>query len=430
MIRIGIIGFGTVGVGTVKILKESHSIIKGRTGLDLRISKIADLDLKRRREVEVEPEILTDDPQEILRSDEIDLVVELIGGIHPAYEYICEALERGKWIVTANKALLAEKGPEIFRLAKRKGCEIGFEASVCGGIPVIKAIRDGLIGNRISYILGILNGTSNYILTSMAEGKKSFDEALKEAQRLGYAERDPTLDVDGIDAAHKLCILILLAFNHEIRPSEISIRGIRNIDYIDINFASEFGYKIKLVALAKAYDRELEARVEPVMLPVSHPLSSVEGVFNAVYLIADRIGPNLYYGKGAGGDPTGSAVVSDIVDMAQRMESGRRSVKLPLISDEILGLRKSDESFAPFYLRFMAEDRPGVLSKISGILAKYGISIQAVIQKGRKEKGHVPIFMLTHEAKESSLKSAKYEIDSLPFIKEETIYVRIEEGNS
>lgn len=430
MIRVGILGFGTVGVGTVRILRESSSVIKSRTGLDLKISKIADVDLRRKRDIEVEPEILTNDPEEVLKSEDVDIVVELIGGIHPAYDYICEALDRGKWVVTANKALLAEKGPEIFSLAKKKGCEVGFEASVCGGIPVIKAIRDGLIGNRISYLLGILNGTSNYILTSMAEGEKSFDEALKEAQRMGYAERDPTLDVDGLDTAHKLCILILLAFQYEIRPDEIPIRGIRNIDYMDINFAREFGYKIKLVALAKNYGGEIEARVEPVMLPTSHPLSSVEGVFNAVYLVGDRIGPNLYYGQGAGGEPTGSAVVSDIVDMALRMESGRRSIKLPYVSNEISGLRNAHQSVAPFYLRFIAEDRPGVLSKISGILAKYEISIQAVIQKGRKEGGHVPIFMLTHEAKESSLMSAKGEIDSLPFIKGETIYMRIEEGIS
>lgn len=430
MIGVGIIGFGTVGVGTVKILKESQLLIGERTGLDIRLLKIADVDLKKKREVEVDPELLTNDPWQVINDDKIDIVVELIGGIQPAYEYICEALKKGKWVVTANKALLAERGTEIFELAKEKNCEIGFEASVCGGIPVIKAIRDGLIGNKISYILGILNGTSNYILTKMREEEASFNEALREAQRYGFAERDPSLDVDGIDAAHKLSILILLAFHYPVRMRDIIIRGIRSIEPIDIKFAWEFGYKIKLLALAKLYGKEVEARVEPVMLPIRHPLSSVEGVYNAVYIVGDRTGPNLYYGKGAGGDPTGSAVVSDIVDMASRMKSGKKNPRIPVVSEEIRGVRKGDDSITPFYMRFIAEDRPGVLSKISGILASYSISISAVIQKGRKEGGFVPIVMLTHEAEEGPLKRAKEEIDNLPFIKGESLYLRIEEGNA
>ncbi|MCS7280659.1 MAG: homoserine dehydrogenase [Desulfobacterota bacterium] len=429
MIKVGIIGFGTVGEGTVKILRESQNLIKKRTGLDVRLVKIADTDLEKRRRVKVEEDLLTENAFEIIEDKEIDIVVELIGGIHPAYEYICEALKRGKWVVTANKALLAEKGIEIFKLAKEKNCEVGFEASVCGGIPVIKAIRDGLIGNRITSILGILNGTSNYILTRMEEEESSFHEALSEAQRSGFAEKDPSLDVDGIDAAHKLSILILVAFHHPVSTKEVAIRGIRKIDKVDIKFAKEFGYKIKLLAVAKLVGDEIEARVEPVMLPLDHPLSSVDGVYNGVYIVGDRTGPNLYYGKGAGGDPTGSAVVSDILDMAMRMEAGRRIPRIPVISDEIKGIKKVDEAYAPFYMRFIAEDRPGVLSKISGVLAEYNISIQAVIQKGRKEGGWVPIVMLLHEAEEASLKKAKEEIDRLPFIKEESLYLRIEELN-
>jgi len=429
MIGIGIIGFGTVGVGAFKILKENESLIRQRTGLDLKVLKIADIDLKRKREVYVDPTILTDDPMEVIDNDEIDIVVELIGGIDPAYDYICSALKKGKWVVTANKALLAEKGLEVFELAREMSCEIGFEASVCGGIPVIRAIRDGLVGNRITYILGILNGTSNYILSKMSEEGVSFEDALREAKNCGFAERDPSLDVDGVDAAHKLAILILLAFHYPIPFRDIIVRGIRSIKPIDIRFGQEFGYRIKLLALAKLIDSQIEARVEPVMLPNDHPLSSVGGVYNAVFVVGDRTGPNLYYGKGAGADPTGSAVVSDIIDMASRMGGGKRVLKIPTLSGEINGIKSGDESVAPFYMRFIAEDRPGVLSKISGILADHNISIAAVIQKGRKEGGSVPIVMLTHEAREGPLKMAKKEIDGLPFIKGETLYLRIEQGN-
>ncbi|MCX7857517.1 MAG: homoserine dehydrogenase [Deltaproteobacteria bacterium] len=430
MIGVGIIGFGTVGVGTVKILRENHWLIKQRTGIDIRLLKIADVDLKRKRDVNVEPNLLTDDPSEIINDDRIEIVVELIGGIRPAYDYIIEAIRKGKWVVTANKALLAEKGTEIFKLAREKNCEIGFEGSVCGGIPVIKAIRDGLIGNKITSILGILNGTSNYVLTKMTEEESSFEDALKEAQKYGFAERDPSLDVDGVDAAHKLLILILLAFHYQLRMEDIVVRGVRRIEPIDIKFAKEFGYKIKLLAVAKLFGSEIEARVEPVMLPINHPLSSVDGVYNAVFILGDRVGANLYYGRGAGADPTGSAVVSDIVDMALRMRGEKKIPRIPVVSDEIKGVRPGNEVCAPFYMRFIAEDRPGVLSKISGILASYNISISAVIQKGRKEGGFVPIVMLTHEAEEGPLKKAKDEIDKLSFIKGETLYLRIEEGSS
>ncbi len=430
MIGVGIIGFGTVGSGTVKILQEGGTLIRKRTGLDIRLVKIADIDLTRKRDVDVDSHLLTNDPFEVIGNLDVHILVELIGGIEPAYQYICEAIKRGKWVVTANKALLAEKGMEIFRLAREKNCEIGFEASVCGGIPVIKAIRDGLIGNRINRILGILNGTSNYILTRMEEEEISFDEALEEAKRYGFAERDPSLDVDGLDAAHKLSILIMMAFHYGLNTRDIMTRGIRRVELMDIKFARELGYRIKLLALAKLIDSEIEARVEPVMLPLSHPLSSVKGVYNAVFIIGDRTGPNLYYGIGAGSEPTGSAVVSDIVDMAMRMKIGKGNARIPVFFDEVRGIKNADESFAPFYVRFLAEDRPGVLSKISGILASYNISISSVIQKGRREGGFVPIVMLTHEAKEGSLRKAKDEIDRLPFVKEESLYLRIEEGDS
>jgi homoserine dehydrogenase len=428
MIRIGIIGLGTVGTGTYRILTENCSLIKQKTGLDIEVVKIAEIDPRKIKEAHIPKGILTRDAHDLIEDNNVHIVVELIGGIHPAYEFISGALEKGKWVVTANKALLAEKGDKLFGIAEKKGCEIGFEASVCGGIPVIRAIRDGLVGNRISYMLGILNGTCNYILTRMTDEEISFDEALRDAQKLGFAEKDPTFDIEGIDAAHKLCILARLAFSYPISMKDIIIGGISKIEPIDIVFAREFGYKIKLLAMAKEVNGSIEAHVEPAMIPITHPMSSVNGVFNAVYVVGDRVGPSLYYGKGAGGDPTGSAVVSDIVDMALRMESHNRHVRIPAYH---MGKRRKEpkESLVPHYMRFTAEDRPGVLSKVSGILADYGISISAVTQKERKEGGHVPIVILTHEANEKNLKKAKSEIDKLSFIKGESVHIRVEEGN-
>lgn len=428
MIGVGIIGLGTVGAGTYRILTESCSLIKQKTGLDIEVVKVAEIDPKKIKETHIPKGILTKDARELIEDKNVHIVVELMGGIHPAYEFISGALEKEKWVVTANKALLAEKGNELFKIAERKGCEIGFEASVCGGIPVIRAIRDGLVGNKISYMLGILNGTSNYILTRMTDEGISFDEALCDAQKLGFAEKDPTFDIEGIDAAHKLCILVRLAFSYPISMKDIVIGGISKIEPIDIVFAREFGYKVKLLAMAKEVNGSIEARVEPAMIPITHPMSSVNGVFNAVYVVGDRVGPSLYYGKGAGGDPTGSAVVSDIVDMAFRMESNNRYVRIPAYH-MIKRTKEPKESLVPHYMRFTAGDSPGVLSKVSGILADYGISISAVTQKERKEGGYVPIVMLTHEASEKNLKKAKSVIDKLSFIKGESVHIRVEEGN-
>jgi len=428
MIGVGIIGLGTVGSGTYKILTESQSLIKQKTGLDIQVVKIAETDPAKARGKRLPAGTLTRDAHELIRDKNVRIVVELMGGIHPAHEFITEALREGKWVVTANKALLAEKGNDLFGFAEKKGCEIGFEASVCGGIPVIRAIRDGLVANRITSILGILNGTSNYILTKMTDEGVSFQGALKEAQRLGFAEKDPTFDVEGIDAAHKLSILVRLAFSYPIGMKDITTGGISKIEPIDIGFARDFGYKIKLLGVAKEVDGFVEARVEPAMIPVTHPMSSVSGVFNAVYVVGDRVGPTLFYGKGAGSEPTGSAVVSDIVDMALRMESKSLLTRVPVhrAPKKARGARGSS---IPYYMRCNAEDRPGVLSRVSGILSDYGISISAVTQKERKESGHVPIVMLTHEADEKNLKKAKSQIDRLSFIKGESVHIRIEEGS-
>jgi len=428
MIGVGIIGLGTVGAGTYRILTENCSLIKQKTGLDIEVVKVAEIDPKKIKGTQVPKGLLTKDARDLIEDKNVRIVVELIGGIHPANEFMSSALEKGKWVVTANKALLAEKGNDLFRIAERKGCEIGFEASVCGGIPVIRAIRDGLVGNKISYMLGILNGTSNYILKQMTDEGISFDEALRDAQKLGFAEKDPTFDIEGIDAAHKLCILVRLAFSYPISMKDIVIGGISKIEPIDIVFAREFGYKIKLLAMANEVNGSVEARVEPAMIPITHLMSNVNGVFNAVYVVGDRVGPSLYYGKGAGGDPTGSAVVSDIVDMAFRIESNNCRVRIPAYH-QARRKKEPKESLVPHYMRFTAGDRPGVLSRVSGILADYGISISAVTQRERKEGGFVPIVMLTHEASEKNLKMAKSVINKLSFIKGESVHIRVEEGN-
>ena len=428
MIGVGIIGLGTVGRGTYKILRQYGPLIQHSTGVDVRIVKIAEVDPARYEDLKEDGVQCVRDAYELIDDPRVDIVVELVGGTDAAYDYVAEALKKGKWVVTANKALLAEKGDALFSLAEEHGGEIGFEASVCGGIPVIRAIRDGLIGNRIQYILGILNGTSNYILTKMAEDGSSFEGALREAQELGFAEKDPTLDVSGIDAAHKLCLLVRLAFHVPITMQEIVTRGISSIEPTDIEFAREFGYKIKLLAIAKEQDDVIEARVEPTMIPLQHPMSTVNGVFNAVYVVGDNAGPSLYYGKGAGAAPTGSAVVSDIVDMAVRR--GAACAKKGLAGgDAGKRTKKGEESVSPFYMRFKAQDQPGVLSKISGILSEYEISIAAVIQKGRKEKDYVPIVMLTYEASVGNLTRAKEKIDQLPFIEGPSVHIRIEENN-
>ncbi len=428
MIGIGIIGLGTVGAGTYRILTEHAALIRERTGLDMGVVRVAEVDARKIKGKGIDRAIVTADAMELITDSRVDIVVELIGGLRPAHDLIKTALNLKKQVVTANKALLAEKGDELFRLAAKKGCEIGFEASVCGGIPVIRAIRDGLVGNELTYILGILNGTSNYILSRMTDEGISFTDALRDAQKRGYAEKDPTFDVEGTDAAHKLSILVRLAFASPITMNRITTRGITRIDPVDIGFARDFGYKIKLLAIAKKVGDGIEARVEPAMIPVDHPMSSVSGVYNAVYIVGDMVGPNLFYGKGAGSEPTGSAVVSDIVDMAKRVGlPGGRYVVPGLCSSG--RLKETKGSSVPYYLRVMTQDRPGVLSKISGILSEYRISISAVTQKGRKESGYVPIVMVTHEAIEKDLKKAKEKIDKLPFIKGESVHIRIEEGN-
>jgi homoserine dehydrogenase len=430
-IKVGLIGFGTVGAGVVRILQKNSKLIEKRMGAKIILKRVADIDLKTDRGVKLKPGVLTRRAEDVIEDPEINIVMELIGGIEPAKTFILKAIWNKKHIVTANKALLALHGDDIFREAHCFGVDVNFEASVGGGIPLIRSIKEGLVANRIQSIFGILNGTSNYILSKMTDEGKNFKDVLKEAQEKGYAEADPTYDIEGIDAAHKLAILIRLAFGTPLRFEEIFIGGISEITPLDIQFGREFGYRIKLLAIAKIDHGKIEARVHPTLIPEGHLLSTVEGVFNAIYIKGDAIGPTLFYGQGAGQMPTGSAVIGDLVELGRNLlvqATGRRVPALSFQESAIekISIKKMEDVVMPFYIRFSALDRPGVLSKISGILGKNDISIASVIQKGRQIKGAVPVVMMTHEAKEKDVHRALKEIDQLGVILGKTIFIRVE----
>jgi len=430
-IKVGMIGFGTVGSGVAGILQKNSRLIEKRMGAKLILKRIADIDLKTDRGVKLKPGVLTRRAEDVIKDPEIDIVMELIGGIEPAKTFILKAIRNKKHIVTANKALLALHGDEIFREAHRFGVDVNFEASVGGGIPLIRSIKEGLVANRIHSIFGILNGTSNYILSKMTDEGRDFKEVLKEAQEKGYAEADPTYDIEGIDAAHKLAILIRLAFGTSLRFHEIFIGGISEITPLDIQFGREFGYRIKLLAIAKMEKGKIEARVHPTMIPEGHLLSTVEGVFNAIYIKGDAVGPALFYGQGAGQMPTSSAVVSDLVELGRNLLVQAKGHRVPSLSYQEFAieknpLKKIEEVVMPYYMRFSVLDRPGVLSKISGILGKNDISIVSVIQKGRRIKGSVPVVMMTHEAKEKNVRQALKEINRLGVILGKTMFIRVE----
>jgi homoserine dehydrogenase len=395
------------------------------------LKRIADLDLRRDRGVSLPRGLLTLRAEDILNDPEIAIVVELIGGIEPARSFILTALEKGKSVITANKALLAHCGEEIFQKALEKKLDVGFEASVGGGIPVILALKQGLVANAIETLYGIVNGTSNFILTQMTESGLAYEEALEEARKRGYAEADPTLDVGGFDTAHKLAILMRLAYGLPLGNESLYIEGITQITPMDIAYAREFGYRIKLLAICRREGHLLEARVHPTMIPDSHMLASVQGAYNALFIQGDSVGDILLYGQGAGMMPTGSAVVSDLVEMARNLARGisQRITPAaigPLSKGRGPALKPFSELRTHYYFRFSALDRPGVLSSIAGILGRYQISIASVIQKGRETEGPVPIVMMIHEARESDVQEAIREIDRLPVISDPTRIIRVE----
>ncbi len=425
-INIGLLGWGTVGTGVVKILQSNSALIARRLGASLFIKRIADVDLERDRGIRVDRKILTRDARDVINDPEIDIVVELIGGYEPAKTYVLESLKAGKRVVTANKALLAHDGDTIFEAARRAGLEVGFEASVGGGIPIIRSLSEGFVGNRIQSILGIINGTANYILSRMSEEGEEFAPVLKKAQEKGYAEADPTIDVEGTDAAHKLAILIRLAFGTKIKFETIYTEGITRITPLDLAFANEFGYRVKLLAIAKRDKGGIEARVHPTMLPQNSLLAGVSDVFNAIYVTGDAMGPMMLYGQGAGMMPTASAVVGDVVEIARSLLGGGTGGKPAYLVGKELKVRDMEELVGQYYLRFQVVDRPGVLAQISSILGKHQISISSVIQKGRRVEKAVPIVIMTHEAREREIRRALEKIDRLQVIRDKTLFVRIE----
>ena len=430
-VRVGLIGFGTVGSGVVRLLTEQRDLLSRRLGADLILARVADPDLTRPRPVALEAGLLTGRARDILDDPAIDIVVELMGGLDAAREFTLEAISRGKHVVTANKALLAHYGNDLLAAAAEHGVEVAFEAAVCGGIPIILALRQGLAANRIQELFGILNGTCNYILTQMSQHGISYAQALAEAQEAGYAEADPTLDVEGIDSAHKLAILMSLAYGARLDLEGVAVEGISKLDPLDLQFAQEFGYCLKLLAITRDDGHRVEARVHPTLIPRDHMLANVSGAMNAVYLTGDAVGPVLLYGQGAGMMPTASAVVSDLLDLARNLTHGVRRRVPPLGCEAALSstrlIKPLNDLVTNYYFRFAALDRPGVLSQVSGILGKHNISIAAVIQKGREVSGSVPIVMITHEAREADARQAMREIDALPVVSPPTVFYRIED---
>jgi homoserine dehydrogenase len=426
-INIGLIGFGTIGSSVARSLIERRGLLFRRTGMDFNLKLVCDKDLVSRRDVNISRGMLTKDPDRVINDPDIHIIIELIGGVHPAKEIVMKALSKAKHVVTANKLLLAVEGGEIFKKARDMDREIYFEASVAGGVPIIKLIREGMVGNRFSSILGILNGTSNYILSSMSDQGSSFKTALKEARSKGYAEKDPSLDIKGLDSSHKLAILSLLAFGKMVDIKDIYVEGIEDISNLDIQYARELGYVIKLLAIAKRYANDLEVRVHPTLLPSEYLLSSVSGVYNAIFIDADLVGKQLFYGQGAGKLPTASAVISDIVDIGYKIARGENSAK-PIIPEdtEIKHIRKMDDVVTRYYAHFSAIDKPGVLANIADLLGRHNISIASVVQKERREAHIVPIVMLTHEAKELDMQAALSRINKLPAIKKKSILIRLE----
>ncbi|PNU19544.1 homoserine dehydrogenase [Geothermobacter hydrogeniphilus] len=430
-LKVGLLGFGTIGTGVVKLLQQNAEVIRNRLGAPVRLLKIADLDIETDRGVKLEEGLLTADAEEVLSNPEIDVVIELIGGYEPARSFVLKAIANGKHVVTANKALLAVHGEEIFAAAADKGVEVMFEASVGGGIPIITSLKENLGANRFQSIFGILNGTCNYILTRMTNEGEEFAAVLKDAQQAGYAEADPTFDIEGIDTAHKLALLVSLCFGTRVDFKQIYAEGISSISSLDIQFARQFGYKIKLLAIGKMHDNgSIEARVHPTMIPEHYPLADVDGAFNAVRVTGDFVGPVMQYGLGAGMNATASAVVGDVMSLARsgRGDGEPRSYGYGCRPDALqdLPLRSMDDICSQYYLRFTTVDQPGVLAAISGKLGEYRISIASMIQPERRDDGAVPIVIMTHEAAEKDMRAALAEIDQLQIVQSPSHLIRIE----
>jgi len=430
-VKIGVLGLGTVGGGVVNILKRNAKEISRRAGREIIVTHASARDLTRERICDTQGITLTSHSLDIINDPEIDIVLELIGGTTIAKDLMLQAIDNGKHIVTANKALIALHGNEIFAKASEKGVMVLFEAAVAGGIPIIKAIREGLSGNQIEWLAGIINGTGNFILTEMRDKGRDFADVLAEAQALGYAESDPTFDVEGIDAGHKLAILASLAFGIPLQFEKVFTEGITKITRADVEYAEELGYRIKHLGIARKTDKGVELRVHPTLIPERRLIANVDGVMNAVLVQGDAVGPTLYYGAGAGAEPTGSAVVSDIVDIVRVLtgEPEHRVPPLAFQADAIsdITVLSSEQIQTAYYLRLSAEDKPGVLADVTRILAKHNISIEAIIQKEPLEgETTLPVIMLTQTTLEKEMNAAIAEIEALSTITGSISRIRLE----
>ena len=432
-VKVGLLGLGTVGAGTVNVLRRNASVIARRAGRDIQIIHAAARDLKKQRDVDMHGIRLTTNGMDVVNNPEVEIVVELIGGTGAARELVQQAIANGKHVVTANKALIARHGNEIFAAAREKGVMVAFEAAVAGGIPIIKAIREGLAGNRIKWVAGIINGTTNFILTEMRDKGRDFGDVLKEAQARGYAEADPTFDVEGIDAAHKLTILASIAFGIPLQFDKAYTEGISAITRDDVQYAEELGYRIKHLGMTRWTSQGIELRVHPTLIPYRRLIANVDGVMNAVLVNGDAVGPTLYYGAGAGSEPTASAVVADLVDVVRTLtvDPENRVPHLAFQPDALLAnvpILPVEEIETAYYLRLNASDKPGVLADVTRILADQQISIEAIIQKEPQEDATtVPVILLTHRMREKQMKEALRRIEALDSITGPVIRIRMEQ---
>jgi homoserine dehydrogenase len=431
-VKVGLLGMGTVGSGTINVLHRNAEEIARRAGREIRISHAAAKEYNAEKIHGLDKiDKITDDAFEVVNNPDIDIVIELIGGYSPARELVLKAIENDKHVVTANKALIAKHGNEIFTAAQKKGVMVAFEAAVAGGIPIIKAIREGLAANQILWLAGIINGTGNFILTEMREKGRTFNDVLKEAQALGYAEADPTFDVEGIDAAHKLTILGSIAFGIPLQFDKTYTEGITKIEQQDVLYAGELGYRIKHLGIARKTDKGIELRVHPTLIPERRLIANVNGVMNAVVVKGDAVGPTLYYGAGAGAEPTASAVIADVVDVARVLttDPNNRVPHLAFQPNKLsdMSILPMEEVVTAYYLRMQAIDRPGVLADVTRILGAAGISIEAILQKEPDEgASHVPVIILTQRVREKFMNKAIKEIEALDSINDKIMRIRLE----
>jgi homoserine dehydrogenase len=433
-IQVGLLGIGTVGSGTFKVLQRNQEEIQRRAGRGIRIASVADLDMARARSIVGDAATVVDDAKRVIADPAIDIVVELIGGTKVAKTLVLDAIAAGKHVVTANKALLAVHGNEIFAAAHKKGVMIGFEAAVAGGIPIIKALREGLTANRLEWVAGIVNGTTNFILSEMRDKGLDFNAVLKEAQRLGYAEADPTFDIEGVDAAHKATIMCAIAFGVPMQFGKAHVEGITALQATDIRYAEQLGYRIKLIAMARRNSQGIELRVHPTLVPAKRLIANVEGAMNAVVVQGDAVGTTLYYGKGAGSEPTASAVVADLVDIT-RLHTADPDHRVPHLAfqpDQLSDtpILSMDEVVTAYYLRLRVADQTGVLSRITTILAEHDISIDAVLQRESAEgERQTDLIILTHDTREGRMNQAMATMQALPTVLAPIVRIRKEELN-